>query len=142
MALDLGTKNTCGGSPQVIPSAHANEAATSDSETDGARATAFGGGDMETQAATAEESRRETASPFKSLGWIDRFLAVWIFLAMAVGIILGNFVSQTGPDLDRGKFVGVSVPIGACSPRGMLFCVQLANAHPPVCLQQPWACSS
>lgn len=51
-------------------------------------------------------------SMFKSLGWLDRFLALWIFLAMAIGIILGNFVPNTGPALQKGKFVGVSVPIG------------------------------
>ncbi|KAM5351126.1 hypothetical protein ACJ41O_003849 [Fusarium nematophilum] len=51
------------------------------------------------------------SSAFKSLGWLDRFLALWILLAMAVGIILGNFVPSTGPALERGKFVGVSVPI-------------------------------
>lgn len=55
-------------------------------------------------------------SAFKSLGWLDRFLALWIFLAMAIGIILGNFVPGTGPALQRGEFVGVSVPIGICSP--------------------------
>ena len=51
-------------------------------------------------------------SAFKSLGLLDRFLAVWILLAMAIGIILGNFVPNTGPALQKGKFVGVSVPIG------------------------------
>ncbi|PQE28165.1 putative arsenite efflux transporter protein [Rutstroemia sp. NJR-2017a BBW] len=50
-------------------------------------------------------------SAFKSLGLLDRFLAVWILLAMAIGIILGNFVPSTGPALQKGKFVGVSVPI-------------------------------
>lgn len=50
-------------------------------------------------------------SSFKSLGWLDRFLAVWIFLAMAIGIILGNFVPTTGPALQKGTFVGVSIPI-------------------------------
>lgn len=50
-------------------------------------------------------------SAFKSLGLLDRFLALWIFLAMAIGIILGNFVPNTGPALQKGKFVGVSVPI-------------------------------
>ncbi|KAH7098688.1 sodium bile acid symporter family-domain-containing protein [Auriculariales sp. MPI-PUGE-AT-0066] len=53
----------------------------------------------------------EKASAFRSLGWLDRYLAVWIFLAMAVGILLGNFVPQTGVALQKGKFVGVSVPI-------------------------------
>jgi ACR3 family arsenite transporter len=57
----------------------------------------------------------EKESIFKSLGWLDRFLALWIFLAMAVGIILGNFVPNTGPALQKGKFVGVSVPIGMSS---------------------------
>ncbi|KAF4155476.1 hypothetical protein KXV55_008385 [Aspergillus fumigatus] len=50
-------------------------------------------------------------SAFKNLGILDRFLALWIFLAMAIGIILGNFVPNTGPALQKGKFVGVSVPI-------------------------------
>ncbi|KAM6527213.1 arsenicals resistance [Fusarium solani] len=54
---------------------------------------------------------KNNASAFKSLGWLDRFLALWILLAMAVGIILGNFVPSTGPALEKGKFVGVSVPI-------------------------------
>ena len=54
----------------------------------------------------------ENVSAFKSLGLLDRFLALWIFLAMAVGIILGNFVPSTGPTLQKGHFVGVSVPIG------------------------------
>ena len=53
-----------------------------------------------------------TASAFKSLGWLDRLLALWVLLAMAVGIILGNFVPSVGPALQRGKFVGVSIPIG------------------------------
>ena len=54
-------------------------------------------------------------SAFKSLGWLDRFLALWIFLAMTIGIILGNFVPNTGPALQKGKFVGVSIPIGMLS---------------------------
>lgn len=54
-------------------------------------------------------------SAFKSLGWLDRLLALWIFLAMAIGIILGNFVPSTGPTLQKGEFVGVSVPIGMSS---------------------------
>ncbi|TVY92951.1 Arsenical-resistance protein [Lachnellula willkommii] len=53
----------------------------------------------------------EKSSAFKSLGLLDRFLALWIFLAMAVGILLGNFVEGTGEALQRGRFVGVSVPI-------------------------------
>lgn len=54
----------------------------------------------------------QNLSAFASLGLLDRFLAVWIFLAMAVGIILGNFVPSMSPALAKGTFVGVSVPIG------------------------------
>lgn len=54
---------------------------------------------------------KENVSAFKALGWLDRLLALWILLAMVVGIILGNFVPSTGPALEKGKFVGVSVPI-------------------------------
>ncbi|KAK3329551.1 sodium bile acid symporter family-domain-containing protein [Apodospora peruviana] len=50
-------------------------------------------------------------SAFKSLGFLDRFLAVWIFLAMLVGILLGNFVDDVGPALQKGTFVDVSLPI-------------------------------
>lgn len=51
-------------------------------------------------------------SSFKQLGFLDRFLAIWIFLAMAIGIILGNFVPNTGSALQRGQFANVSIPIG------------------------------
>jgi ACR3 family arsenite transporter len=70
--------------------------------------------DVELQATgnAADDSNETKVSAFKSLGILDRFLAVWIFLAMAIGIILGNFVPNTGPALQKGKFVGVSVPIG------------------------------
>ena len=68
--------------------------------------------DIESATPGNENRESQNVSAFKSLGWLDRFLAVWIFLAMAIGIILGNFVPETGPALDKGKFVGVSVPIG------------------------------
>jgi ACR3 family arsenite transporter len=68
--------------------------------------------DLESQEEGGSNSR--DLSAFKSLSWLDRLLALWIFLAMAVGIILGNFVPDTGPALEKGKFVGVSVPIGTC----------------------------
>ena len=51
-------------------------------------------------------------SAFKGLGWLDRLLALWILLAMVIGILLGNFVPSVGPALHKGEFVGVSIPIG------------------------------
>lgn len=68
--------------------------------------------DVEKQRANELEESATKQSAFKGLGWLDRFLAVWIFLAMAIGIILGNFVENTGPALQKGEFVGVSIPIG------------------------------
>ncbi|KAF2429405.1 arsenical-resistance protein [Tothia fuscella] len=47
--------------------------------------------------------------PLKGLGLLDRFLVVWIILAMVIGIVLGNQVPSTGPALQKGKFVGVTV---------------------------------
>lgn len=70
---------------------------------------------LEDQAATSSGNDLH-ASAFKSLGILDQFLALWIFLAMLIGILLGNFVPNTGPALQRGEFVGVSVPIGMQSP--------------------------
>ena len=60
----------------------------------------------------SSKPRAQPQSMFKSLGILDSFLAVWIFLAMAVGIILGALVPSVGPALQKGEFVGVSVPIG------------------------------
>lgn len=68
------------------------------------------GTDVSDSNAACQENKHK--SIFHQLGLLDRFLAVWIFLAMVIGIILGNFVPSTGPALQRGKFVGVSVPIG------------------------------
>lgn len=66
--------------------------------------------------ADAEPIAEKKVSAFKSLGWLDRFLAVWIFLAMVIGILIGNFVPHVTESLEKGKFVNVSVPIGT-SPR-------------------------
>ncbi|WVO17461.1 arsenical-resistance protein [Cryptococcus depauperatus] len=67
--------------------------------------------DLENPCKRDADGAKENISAFASLGWLDRFLALWIFLAMAVGIILGNFVPSIAPALQKGKFVGVSVPI-------------------------------
>ncbi|KAL8666767.1 MAG: hypothetical protein Q9202_001305 [Teloschistes flavicans] len=58
-----------------------------------------------------EQAAVKQGSVIKALGWLDRFLAVWILLAMIIGVLLGNFVEDTGPALQKGKFVGVSIPI-------------------------------
>ncbi|KAI0508479.1 sodium bile acid symporter family-domain-containing protein [Xylaria bambusicola] len=69
--------------------------------------------DPESQDNASENSPPAVGKPsaFKSLGYLDRFLAVWILLAIVLGILLGNFAPGTAAALDRGRFVGVSVPI-------------------------------
>jgi ACR3 family arsenite transporter len=62
----------------------------------------------------AEPPGGQSLSVFKGLGWLDRLLALWIFLAMVLGILLGNFVPNTSEALEKGKFVDVSIPIGMC----------------------------
>lgn len=70
------------------------------------------GPDVEKQKIEDEPVDDTRTSAFKGLAWLDRFLALWILLAMAIGIILGNFVPNTGPALQKGQFVSVSIPIG------------------------------
>lgn len=50
--------------------------------------------------------------PLRGLSFLDRFLVVWILIAMGVGIAIGNTVDSVGPALQKGEFVGVSIPIG------------------------------
>ncbi|KAL1612615.1 arsenicals resistance [Paraconiothyrium brasiliense] len=69
-----------------------------------------------TNAATTTDDDRPTEDekilpPLKGLSFLDRFLVIWIVLAMAIGIVLGNTVASVGPALQKGEFVGVSIPI-------------------------------
>jgi ACR3 family arsenite transporter len=47
----------------------------------------------------------------EQLSVIDRFLPIWIFVAMGLGIALGRFYPAIGPLLDTVKVGGVSLPI-------------------------------
>ncbi|KAK5465261.1 arsenicals resistance [Exophiala xenobiotica] len=58
-----------------------------------------------------EKVAQPKKSVYAGLGWLDRLLVLWILLAIIVGILLGNFVDDIGPALQKGKFVDVSVPI-------------------------------
>ena len=72
-----------------------------------------------------QETSNPHSSSFKGLGILDQYLALWIFLAMLVGILLGNFVESSVPALQRGEFVGVSIPIGMSSTFLPFFCISL-----------------
>ena len=47
----------------------------------------------------------------RRLSTLDRFLPLWIFAAMALGILLGRIYPDLGAALDRVQMAGVSVPI-------------------------------
>ena len=47
----------------------------------------------------------------KRLSTLDRFLPLWIFAAMALGLLLGRGFPDLGSALDRVQVAGVSVPI-------------------------------
>jgi ACR3 family arsenite transporter len=64
-------------------------------------------------AATVERApaRGEAGERPTRLGTIDRFLPLWIVLAMALGILLGRLFPDLGEWLDAVKVAGVSLPI-------------------------------
>ena len=99
---------------EIPPEAHSPEISPSKEEPDSdlTRAPSLDPDVEQQYTGDSPDPHAAKASAFKGLGLLDRFLAVWILLAMAIGIILGNFVPNTGPALQKGKFVGVSVPIG------------------------------
>ncbi|KAF2476051.1 arsenical-resistance protein [Lindgomyces ingoldianus] len=70
---------------------------------------------------SGNDGTNESLPPLKELSFLDRFLVIWIILAMAIGIILGNTVPSTGPALQKGQFVGVSLPIEAIGLLVMMY---------------------
>lgn len=60
----------------------------------------------------ADKRSFHTAQPqLKRLAIVDQLLAVWIILAMGLGLIIGNF-SSAAEVLEQVKFVDVSLPLG------------------------------
>ncbi|WP_311201052.1 ACR3 family arsenite efflux transporter [Dietzia cinnamea] len=47
----------------------------------------------------------------KKMSFLDRWLALWILMAMAVGLLLGRFIPGLDRALDSVKIGGISVPI-------------------------------
>lgn len=64
----------------------------------------------------ANTQNTASKSLIRGLSFLDRFLALWILLAMVLGILLGYFVPQTHEVLNTATFIGVSAPIGTRIP--------------------------
>ncbi|KAL8290541.1 hypothetical protein RQP46_002799 [Phenoliferia psychrophenolica] len=68
-------------------------------------------GDQDTPVASNAAAPSPKVPKIKSLALLDKLLALWIVLAMGIGIILGYFVPNTAVVLEKVKFVDVSLPL-------------------------------
>jgi len=50
----------------------------------------------------------------KKLGFLEKYLTVWIALCIVIGLLLGRFAPGFGEYLDSLKFAQISIPIGVC----------------------------
>jgi ACR3 family arsenite transporter len=57
------------------------------------------------------ESSASCEAPRKKLSFLDEFLTVWIFIAMAIGVGLGYAFPEIADVLDSIKIFNVSLPI-------------------------------
>ena len=67
-------------------------------------------GDFEERAEHAEAVDSEAGKP-KHLDFFDRYLFIWIFLCMGIGLGLGKLFPGLGPQVDKVKIGFVSIPI-------------------------------
>ncbi len=57
------------------------------------------------------KDERSRVSALKELTFFDRFLSLWIILAMVIGVVLGKVVPNLGNYLGKVQIDGTSVPI-------------------------------
>ena len=65
---------------------------------------------METGAQTAQGNLANRNS-VQRLGFLDRFLTLWIFLAMLIGVAIGYFFPQSGQFINQFNFGSTNVPL-------------------------------
>jgi len=53
-------------------------------------------------------------SETKHLGFFEKYLAVWVALCMAVGLLLSQYLPELSQAIDSWQVRGISVPIGIC----------------------------
>lgn len=64
--------------------------------------------------AEGETIRMENGAPvLRKLGFLDRFLTIWIFLAMAVGVGFGYFIPGTEAFINKFQVGTTNIPIAA-----------------------------
>jgi ACR3 family arsenite transporter len=74
-------------------------------------AVAPGAGSGSAVAAPGVPAPETPAALVRRLSPLDRFLPLWIFAAMAAGLLLGRVYPELGSVLDRVQIAGISVPI-------------------------------
>ena len=50
----------------------------------------------------------------KGLGFVEKYLAIWVALCMAIGIILSLTIPQMGQTIEGMSIGNISIPIGIC----------------------------
>jgi Arsenite efflux pump ACR3 and related permeases len=48
------------------------------------------------------------------LGIFEKYLALWVFLCMVIGLFLSQFIPELSIAINNLQFSGISIPIGVC----------------------------